>query len=111
MTVTADLKRGSAELLILALLEDRARHGYEIGKLVEARSDGRLAFRIPSLYPVLGRLEERGLIVGRWVEKAGQRRRRFYRLTPEGRNVLARERSQWEDFISALSTVAGLNHV
>jgi PadR family transcriptional regulator PadR len=110
MTVTADLKRGSAELLILALLDDRPRHGYEIGKLIEARSEGRLAFRIPSLYPVLCRLEERGLIAGRWVEKAGQRRRRFYRLTPEGRNVLARERAQWEDFISVLSTVAGLTH-
>ena len=71
--------------IILALLEDRARHGYEIGKLIEARSDGRLAFRIPSLYPVLCRLEERGLIAGRWVEKAGEHRRRFYRLTPEGR--------------------------
>jgi PadR family transcriptional regulator, regulatory protein PadR len=110
MTVTADLKRGSAELLVLALVEDRPRHGYEIGKLIEARSEGRLAFRIPSLYPVLCRLEERGLIAGRWVEKDGQRRRRFYRLTPAGRDVLARERSQWEDFIAALSAVAGLNH-
>ena len=110
MTVTADLRRGSAELLILALIEDRPRHGYEIGKLIEARSDGRLAFRIPSLYPVLCRLEERGLIAGRWVEKDGERRRRFYRLTPAGRNVLAREREQWQDFISALTAVAGLSH-
>jgi len=110
MTVTAELRRGSAELLILALIEDRPRHGYEIGKLIEARSDGRLAFRIPSLYPVLCRLEERGLIAGRWVEKDGQRRRRFYRLTPQGRHVLASERSRWEDFISALSAVARLNH-
>jgi transcriptional regulator len=110
MTVMADLKRGSAELLILALLEDRPRHGYEIGKLIERRSEGRLAFRIPSLYPVLCRLEGRGLIAGRWVEKNGQRRRRFYRLTPAGRNILARERTQWEDFIAALSTVAGLTH-
>jgi transcriptional regulator len=110
MTMTADLKRGSAELLILALLEDRPRHGYEIGKLIELRSDGRLTFRIPSLYPVLCRLEERGLIAGRWVEKEGQRRRRFYRLTPAGRSILARERTQWQDFIAALSAVAGLTH-
>lgn len=110
MTVTADLKRGSAELLILALIEDRPRHGYEIGKLIEERSEGRLAFRIPSLYPVLCRLEARGLVAGRWVEKNGERRRRFYRLTPEGRAILARERSQWEDFIAALSAVAGLSH-
>ena len=110
MTVTADLKRGSAELLILALIEDRPRHGYDIGKLIEARSDGRLTFRIPSLYPVLCRLEERGLIAGRWVEKAGERRRRYYRLTPAGRGVLTHEREQWQDFIAALTAVAGLNH-
>lgn len=110
MTLTADLKRGSSELLILALIEDRPRHGYEIGKLIESRSGGRLTFRIPSLYPVLCRLEERGLIAGRWVEKEGQRRRRFYRLTPAGRDVLARERENWQDFISALTTIAGLNH-
>jgi transcriptional regulator len=105
-----DAQKSSAELLVLALLEDRARHGYEIGKLIEARSGGVLKFHIASLYPMLYKLERRGLIQGRWVEKAGQRRKRFYRITPEGRRVLERQRSRWQEFMSALARVAGIRH-
>src|SRR5690242_9637382 len=90
-----ELKKGSAELLILALVDARARHGYEISKLIEQRSGGRLKFKVASLYPLLYRLEERGWIAGKWVEKAGERRRRFYRLTPEGKRVLAAQRDHW----------------
>ncbi len=106
--VGGEIKKGSAQLLILALLEGRARHGYEIGKLIEARSGGVLSFQIPSLYPTLYRLERRGWIKGRWVEKSGQRRRRFYRLTPAGRKVLAEQRSSWRAFVLALDQVAGI---
>src|SRR5213079_961949 len=87
-----ELKKGSAELLILSLVEAQPRHGYELGKLIEARSGGVLTFRVASLYPLLYRLEKRGWVQGRWVEKAGQRRRRYYRLTPQGRKVLAAQR-------------------
>ncbi len=103
-----EVKKGSAELMILALLEDRQRHGYEIGKLIETRSKGAIAFQAASLYPMLYRLEKRGLIEGRWVEKAGERRRRFYRLTAEGRRVLRSQRSFWHEFIEALDLVAGI---
>jgi len=102
-----ELKKGSTELLILSLLEARPRHGYEIGKLIEQRSGGRLQYRIASLYPMLCRLEDRGLIVGRWVEREGERRRRFYRLTPEGRRMLRRERAVWREFMSAINQVVG----
>ena len=108
--VAPDVKKGSAELLVLALVEDRARHGYEIGKLIDERSGGVLKFHIASLYPMLYRLERRGLIAGRWVEKAGQRRRRYYRITAEGRRVLASHRTRWEEFITALTRVAGIRH-
>lgn len=104
------LKKGSTELLILALLEARARHGYELGKLIEARSGGRLTFRIGSLYPILCRLEERKLISGRWKETAGERRRRFYRLTAEGRSVLARQQSAWEEFTDAVNQILRSRH-
>jgi PadR family transcriptional regulator PadR len=103
-----ELKRGSAELLILALLEQRQRHGYEIGRLIDERSDGAISFHTASLYPTLYRLEDRGLIEGRWVEKAGQRRRRYYRLTPEGRKILASQRNVWQTFVLALDRVAGI---
>src|SRR4029453_7427862 len=108
--ISPEMKKGSAELLILALVEERARHGYEISKLIASRSDGVLQFHVASLYPLLYRLEDRGWIDGRWVEKPGQRRRRYYRLTPEGRKVLARQRSVWQDFVRALERVAGIQH-
>ena len=109
--ISDELKKGSAaELLVLALVEERARHGYEIGKLIERRSGGSLRFHIASLYPLLYRLEKRGLIAGRWVERAGDRRKRFYRITAQGRRVLSQHRSRWEEFILALRRVAGIRH-
>ena len=101
-----ELKRGSAELLILALLEERQRHGYEIGQLIASRSDGAISFHVTSLYPTLYRLEDRGLIEGRWVERAGQRRRRYYKLTRTGRQTLASQRGVWDTFFAALNRVA-----
>src|ERR687891_2069237 len=105
-----ELKRGSTEVLILALLDERQRHGYEISQLIEERSNGTITFHTASLYPTLYRLEEKGLIQGRWVERAGQRRRRYYRLTPAGRTVLAEQRSGWERFVAAIRRIAEAEH-
>jgi transcriptional regulator len=104
-----ELKRGSMELLILALIEDRPRHGYEIARLIDQRSQGALSFHVASLYPTLYRLEDRKLIEGRWVEKAGQRRRRYYRITAVGRKTLASQRSVFEAFFAALNRVARIS--
>ncbi|HUK19500.1 MAG TPA: PadR family transcriptional regulator [Bryobacteraceae bacterium] len=103
-------KKGSAELLVLAQLEGRPRHGYEIGVEIERRSQGAVAFQIASLYPVLYRLERKGLIAGQWVEAAGQRRRRYYKLTPAGRKMLSEQRRTWTAFLAALQRAAGLEH-
>ena len=97
-------------MLILAMLEDRQRHGYEIAKLIETRSGGAIYFQVASLYPMLYRLERRGLIEGRWVEKAGERRRRFYKLTVEGRQTLKRQRNYWAEFVDALERVARIKN-
>src|SRR5258707_14064579 len=105
-----ELKKGSAELLILSLVESRARHGYEISKLIESRSEGMLKFNVASLYPLLYRLESRGWIIGRWVDKAGQRRRRYYKLTAQGRKVLGSQRNTWQIFAAAISRIAGVEH-
>ena len=105
-----ELKKGSSEMLILSLLEARPRHGYEIGKLIEARSGGRLTFALPTLYPTLLRLENRGLIRGRWVEKPGERRRCFYRLTAEGRRTLSEQRQTWDAFVGAVRDVMGTSN-
>jgi PadR family transcriptional regulator len=104
-----EVKRGSTEMLILALVEDRPRHGYEIAKLIEERSDGVLQFHPASLYPLLYRMEKRGLIKGTWIEKAGQRRRRYYKLMPEGKKASNEQRQTWSDFFAALDRVAKIN--
>jgi transcriptional regulator len=103
-----EAKKGSAELLILALVEDRALHGYDIARQIDARSDGTIKFTLASLYATLYRLEDRGWLRGRWVEKAGQRRRCYYRITDSGRRVLAAQRADWARFVAALSRVAGV---
>ena len=92
---------------MLAQLEVEARHGYDIALQIDRRSGGTLSFNAASLYPVLYRLEHRGLIAGRWVEKAGQRRRRYYRLTPLGRQALTDQREGWATFISAVQRAGG----
>ena len=104
------LKKGSVELLILSILGDKAVHGYEIGKLIELRSQGRLQFRVSTLYPVLRRMEDSGWIKGRWVEKHGQRRRRYYRLTATGRTALTRQRETWNEFTTAIGLVLDSKH-
>jgi DNA-binding PadR family transcriptional regulator len=102
-----ELKKGSIEMLVLSLVEARPRHGYEIGKLIESRSGGRLTFALPTLYPTLLRLENRGWLKGRWVEKPGERERCFYRLTTRGRQVLAQQRATWKVYIAAVNDVMG----
>jgi transcriptional regulator len=108
--LTDELKKGSAEFLVLSLLEAESRHGYELQKLIESRSDGVLIFNVASLYPLLYRMEDRGWIVGRWVEKSGERRRRFYRLTAAGRDALEAQREGWREFVTAVNLVSGVRY-
>ncbi len=103
-------KKGSGEILVLSLVEDRPRHGYDICKLIESRSGGALRFHVTTLYPLLYRLEKRGWIQGRWVEKEGQRRRRYYRLTPEGRKVLTQQKQSWQEFVEAIGRITGIEY-
>ncbi|HEY2498561.1 MAG TPA: PadR family transcriptional regulator [Candidatus Angelobacter sp.] len=105
-----ELKRGSAELLILSLVEVRPRHGYEMSKLIESRSDGAVRFNVASLYPLLYRLEKRGWIEGRWVDKAEQRRRRYYRLTAQGKKVLRAQRNAWQTFVAAINRITEIEN-
>jgi PadR family transcriptional regulator PadR len=103
-------KKGSAELLVLSLLEDQPRHGYDISKLIQVRSGGALTFHVTSLYPLLHRLEKQQWIQGKWVEQAGQRRRRYYRLTPKGTSELRSKQQSWRDFVATISRVTGIEH-
>jgi transcriptional regulator len=105
-----ELKKGSAEFLLMSLLEAEPRHGYELQKLIESKSRGVISFHVASLYPLLYRMEDRGWIAGRWVEKAGERRRRFYRLTAAGRSALDAQRESWREFVTAINRVSGVRY-
>ena len=107
--VSSEMRKGSAEVLILGALEDQIRHGYDIARAIEAGSNGLIVFNTATLYPTLRRLEQKKLVVGRWVEKAGERRRRFYRITPAGRVVLKDHRRSWRAFLETLMRVARIN--
>jgi PadR family transcriptional regulator, regulatory protein PadR len=106
---TKALRKTSAEIIVLALLEQRSRHGYELAKLIESRSEGKLEFHVASLYPMLYRLESRGLVEGRWVERPNERRKRFYRITAQGRKVLALQRQSWREFFDVLNRVVQID--
>src|ERR1043166_2342701 len=108
--LTPELKKGSAEFLVLSLLQHQPRHGYELSKLIESRSRGVLTFHVASLYPLLYRIEERGWIAGRWVEKAGQRRRRYYAITDAGLDVLKAQRRSWGEFVQAITRISRVRH-
>ena len=107
---TKSLQKGSAEFLVLSILDGPDRHGYELAQIIEARSGGKLSFKAATLYPLLYKLEKQGWVSGRWVEKAGERRRRFYSLTAEGRRILARQRKTWKAFVHAMGLVTGVDH-
>ena len=104
-----ELKKGTTPLLVLALLEIEPRHGYELSKLLEQQSRGVVRVHAASLYPLLYRLEADGWIEGRWVEKPGQRRRRYYQITADGRRQLRAQRREWADFVRAIGELAGVD--
>src|SRR5579871_3478932 len=107
---TAELQKGSAEMIVLSLIEARPRHGYELARMIETQSEAKLQFHVASLYPMLYRMERKGLVEGKWVEKPNERRRRFYRLTPAGRRALAAHRQSWREFVTALERLTGFHH-
>ncbi len=95
---------------MLSLLEHEPRHGYELSKLIDSRSRGVLTFHVASLYPLLYRMEARGWIAGRWVEKPGERRRRYYRITAGGKQALDAQRKSWQAFVAAVARIADPRH-
>ena len=106
----AELKKGTTAFLILSLLEVEPRHGYELSKLIESRSRGVVSIYAASLYPLLYKLEKQEWIEGRWVEKPGERRRRYYTLTAEGTRQLEAERRGWMAFVHAVAQITGVEY-
>lgn len=106
--ITSRIKRGSAELAILAVLESEPLHGYEIARRIERQSGGVLHFTLASLYPLLYRMEKRGWVRGDWQTLPSGRERRCYELTVKGKKQLAPMREEWGLFFGALRKLAGV---
>ncbi len=100
--IGAGIKRGTAELAVLSILEEGALHGYEMARRIEEQTKGALRFTLAALYPMLYRMEKRGWIRGSWETSGSGRRRRCYRLTPAGKKKLSPLRKEWAELFSAL---------
>ena len=108
-SVSLQIKRGSAELAVLAVLAEGPRHGYEIAKRIREDTDGVITFDVAALYPVLYSMETRGWLDAYWEDTASGRRRRCYRLTADGRRRLVPLRREWKEFFLALNRLARLS--
>ncbi|MHB8501537.1 MAG: PadR family transcriptional regulator [Candidatus Acidiferrales bacterium] len=104
------IKRGTAELAVLSVLEDGPLHGYEMARRIEELTHGSLRFTLASLYPLLYRLEKRGWVSGAWETSRTGRRRRCYRLTSEGKKKLAPIRREWAELFRALKRLTKVSH-
>jgi PadR family transcriptional regulator PadR len=104
------IKRGTAELAVLSVLEGGEIHGYEMARRIEQQTKGALRFTLASLYPMLYRMEHRGWIRGAWETSSNGRRKRCYRLTPAGRKKLSPLRREWAELFRALQRLTKVAH-
>jgi PadR family transcriptional regulator, regulatory protein PadR len=104
--IGASTKRGTAELAILSVLEGGSLHGYEIAHRIEQQTRRKLRFTLASLYPLLYRMENKGLLRGAWEVSGNGRRRRCYRLTAAGKKKLLPLRQEWSELFRALRRLA-----
>ena len=96
MELSKDLVAASATPLVLAILAEGESYGYAIIRRVAELSGGHLQWTDGMLYPVLHRLEHQGYVAAKWAESDNGRKRRYYRITREGRTQLAAQRQQWK---------------
>jgi PadR family transcriptional regulator PadR len=103
--MSRELKRGTIEMVLLTLLAERERYGYEIVSAIEERSGGRLEVRDGTLYPVLYRLEESGFVIPRWETQERGVPRKYYRITDEGQDEVRRLAAEWREFAAAVNAI------
>jgi PadR family transcriptional regulator PadR len=105
MTQRRELIKGSFDSLILCLLDQQPMYGYQIIKELERKSEGYFRFKEGTLYPALHRLEQGGLIEGKWQMLPNGRQRRYYHITEKGLHSLETKRNQWLDFLAAMNLI------
>ncbi|HSR51767.1 MAG TPA: PadR family transcriptional regulator [Acidobacteriota bacterium] len=105
-----ELKKGTGEMLVLSVLAQKPRYGYDVAGQIDRLTAGTVSYKAASLYPLLYRMERRKWIEGRWIEKAGQRRRRYYKLTAKGEEILRDKSKSWKGFVQAIDKVLEVQH-
>ncbi len=105
MAQRRELMKGNADSLLLYLIGQQPMYGYQIIRELEKRSQGYFQFREGTLYPALHRLEEAGLIQGKWQTLPSGRQRRYYYITDKGQRLLVVKMSQWQDFLTAMNLI------
>jgi PadR family transcriptional regulator, regulatory protein PadR len=101
-----ELVRGTLEMLILRTLQLGPAHGHQIAKHIQRSSDDVFQIEHGSLYPALHRLERKGWLTAKWESGHGERKFKYYRLTPQGKKQLAVEESKWKQLVRAIGKVA-----
>ena len=101
-----ELLKGSTETLILSLLSEESMYGYMLVKEIDRRSDGYFQLKEGTLYPALHRLERDMLVEGEWEEAKSGQSRRYYHITPVGRERLNCLRHEWDLFTAAVNGIA-----
>ena len=96
MSISSDTLRGHTDTIILTQLMRGDNYGYEINKTIQQRTNGQYGFKEATLYTAFRRLEQNGCISSYWGDEGSGARRRYYRITPEGRAVYAQNRADWE---------------
>lgn len=105
MRFDRELLKGNTGTVVLAILDQGPLHGYQIAKEMRSRSDDALQLGQGVLYPILHRLEERGLIRGEWEQSTGTPSRKRYSITPKGKSELRAKRTEWAAFTKVMSQV------
>lgn len=105
MSLRDQIRKGSTELVLLTLLQERPMYGYEISQEMSRMSDGYFEMKEGLLYPTLHRLQKEGLLSSQWQKTENERRRKYYAITAAGRERLKEQSAEWQTFMHKLQEI------
>ena len=102
-----NLTKNCNETLLLSILRDGQKHGYQLAIEIEEKSKGKFKFNHGTLYPILHKLENESIIKGIWKQEGPKRKRKYYTLTAKGKKYLAAQTAEWQIFFEHFFSIAG----
>lgn len=107
MQIDKSLIKGSTTMLVLSLLNTSEMYGYQMTKELEFRSDNTFTLKEGTLYPILHSLESDGMIQSYWEKTKSARKRKYYRITKDGKKYLEKKQKEWQHYINKVNKVIG----